>query len=181
MVAVIAVLLAARQPAIGLGAIAAALLISRARPPRQLLERIDWPLLLLFVGLFIVTASISATGLPGALLARAAAHGLDPARPLPLGGLCLLGANTIGNVPLVALLLAVWHPHDPAALPPLALLSTLAGNLLLTGSVANLIVFERAAATGVKLHFVEHARVGVPITLASFAWAYAWMWLVGTR
>jgi Na+/H+ antiporter NhaD/arsenite permease-like protein len=93
--------------------------------------------------------------------------------------LSLLGANTIGNVPLVALLLAVWRPVSTSALPALAVFSTLAGNLLVTGSIANLIVFERSAEAGVPLRFVDHARIGVPLTLLSMAWAYAWLRVSG--
>jgi Na+/H+ antiporter NhaD/arsenite permease-like protein len=163
------------KPAVAVGAIGSALLISRVNPTRRLLERIDWPMLLLFVGLFVVTGAIAGTGLPAALLDRLRDHGVDPSRPPALSALCLLGANTIGNVPLVALLLAVWRAPSPATYATLAVLSTLAGNLLVTGSVANLIVFERASAQGVRLRFGEHARIGVPLTLLSFAWA--WLWL----
>jgi Na+/H+ antiporter NhaD/arsenite permease-like protein len=167
------------RPAIGLGAIAAALLISRVHTPRKLLERVDWPTLLLFVGLFIVTGAISSTGLPGVVLADLRARGVDPVAPAALIGLCLLGANSIGNVPLVALLLAIWHPTAPHALPALAIFSTLSGNLLLTGSVANLIVVERAASVGQRITFAMHARVGVPVTIMTIGWAYFWLRLIG--
>ena len=63
-------------------------------------------------------------------------------------------------------------------LAALALLSTLAGNLLLVGSLANLIVAERAAGVGVRLSFLDHARCGVPMTLLSMAMAIAWLRLV---
>ena len=61
----------------------------------------------------------------------------------------------------------------------LAILSTLAGNLLLVGSLANLIVAERAAVNGVRLSFRDHARAGVPITLLSMLFAGLWLWAVG--
>ena len=55
----------------------------------------------------------------------------------------------------------------------------LAGNLLLTGSLCNLIVAERAAATGVRLTFADFARAGVPMALTSMALAAIWLWAGG--
>jgi len=82
--------------------------------------------------------------------------------------LSVIASNTIGNVPAVVLLLAVWHQPPEGALYGLALLSTLAGNLLILGSLANIIVVERAQAMGVRLGFLEHARCGIPMTLMSY-------------
>jgi len=79
----------------------------------------------------------------------------------------------------VILLLAAWPSPPEGALYGLALLSTLAGNLLLPGSLANIIVAERAAASGVRLGFVEHARCGVPMALLSMALAAVWLWAGG--
>jgi Na+/H+ antiporter NhaD/arsenite permease-like protein len=89
--------------------------------------------------------------------------------------LTLLMSNTIGNVPSVILILQTWSDAAPDVLYGLALLSTLAGNLLLVGSLANLIVVERAASFGVRISFAEHARSGIPITLISMAFALAWL------
>jgi Na+/H+ antiporter NhaD/arsenite permease-like protein len=91
----------------------------------------------------------------------------------------LIASNSIGNVPFVILLLAVWPAPSEGALYGLALLSTLAGNLLITGSLANIITAERAAASGVRFGFMDHARAGVPMTLASLALAALWLWLTG--
>ena len=88
--------------------------------------------------------------------------------------LTLVGSNTIGNVPAVVLLLAVLPELPAEALYQLAVLSTLAGNLLVVGSLANIIVVERARQADVLLGFGEHARCGVPMTLASVAAACAW-------
>jgi Na+/H+ antiporter NhaD/arsenite permease-like protein len=90
----------------------------------------------------------------------------------------LLASNTIGNVPAVILLLAAEPGWSPGVLQALALTTTLAGNFVLVGSIANLIVAERAAAAGVAFGFADHARAGVPMTLASLALAA--VWLVGT-
>jgi Na+/H+ antiporter NhaD/arsenite permease-like protein len=97
--------------------------------------------------------------------------------------LTLLMSNTIGNVPSVILILQVWPNPPKGALYALALLSSLSGNLLLIGSLANIIVAERAAAFGVRLGFGEYAKVGIPVTLLSIAIAVAWLatiqWLPG--
>ena len=86
-----------------------------------------------------------------------------------------MGSNTIGNVPLVVLLLQILPAPDPDLLYFLALVSTLAGNLLIVGSLANIITVERASEVGVELGFLEHARCGVPITVLSLAAAVAWL------
>jgi Na+/H+ antiporter NhaD/arsenite permease-like protein len=78
-------------------------------------------------------------------------------------------------VPAVMLILAVWQTPDPGALTGLALLSTLAGNFLLVGSMANIIVAERAAAVGARLSFADFARSGIPMTLATMAIAVLWL------
>jgi Na+/H+ antiporter NhaD/arsenite permease-like protein len=57
----------------------------------------------------------------------------------------------------------------------LAMASTLAGNLTITGSIANIIVVERAAADGVPIGFAEYARTGLPVTAATLALGTAWL------
>ena len=77
------------------------------------------------------------------------------------------------------MILKVWHDIPPGTLVGLAILSTLAGNLFLVGSLANLIVAERASLQGVQLTFRDHARAGVPITLLSMLIAVLWLWIGG--
>jgi Na+/H+ antiporter NhaD/arsenite permease-like protein len=154
--------------------VAAVLLFSRRLATREILGLVDWHLLVLFAGLFVVTGALAATGLPAALLAQATAGGVDPGSLLALVPITLVGSNTIGNVPAVVLLLAVLPELPAEAFHQLAVLSTLAGNLLVVGSLANIIVVERARQAGVVLEFAEHARCGVPMTLASIAAACAW-------
>ena len=110
---------------------------------------------------------------------RLAGAGLLPDSLSILAPLSLALSNTIGNVPAVILLLTVWPDPSTDALYGLALLSTLAGNLLLVGSLANLIVAERAARVGVRLGFADFAKAGIPMTLLSMAMACLWLWAGG--
>jgi Na+/H+ antiporter NhaD/arsenite permease-like protein len=57
----------------------------------------------------------------------------------------------------------------------LAMTSTLAGNLTITGSVANIIVVEQAAAEGLEVGFREYFRAGLPVTLATLAAGILWL------
>ncbi len=163
----------------GVLAVAAAMLISRRFASRRMLGLVDWHLLVLFAALFVVTAALARTGLPGEMVAALASSGWPIDRLSVLAPLSLAASNSIGNVPAVLLLMQVWPNPPEGALYALAVLSTLSGNLLLLGSLANLIVVERAAASGVTLGFWEHARCGVPMTLVSLLLAVGWLWAMG--
>lgn len=160
--------------------VAGYLLVSRRLATRQLLGLVDWHLLVLFAGLFLVTAALAATGLPGELMRALAAAGLGPDRLAVLAPLALVGSNTIGNVPVVMLLLQIVERLPEHAGYALAVLSTFAGNLLIVGSFANIITVERAREAGVELGFAAHARSGVPMTLLSMGVALAWFAWLGT-
>ncbi len=159
--------------------VAGFLLVSRRLATRTMLGLVDWHLLVLFGGLFVVTAALAETGLPDQAVRWLAAHGLRADSLAVLAPLTLFGANTIGNVPLVVLLLAVAPSLSEGAFYALAVLSTLAGNLLVVGSLANIIAVERARDAGVALGFAEHARCGVPMTLLSLLLALAWLVAIG--
>jgi Na+/H+ antiporter NhaD/arsenite permease-like protein len=148
----------------------------RGLSPRPfLLALVDWPLLALFAGLFVVHAAAARTGAFAAALDAARGAGLDLSRPPLLFAASALPSNVVSNVPAVMLLLPA--ATDPLAGPVLALSSTFAGNLLLVGSIANLIVAEQAGRLGVAIGWREHARTGVPVTLGTLAVAAAWLWL----
>ncbi|TNE39189.1 MAG: anion transporter [Alphaproteobacteria bacterium] len=159
--------------------VAACLILSRRIASRQLFDEIDVPLLLLFAGLFIVNAAFAGTGLPKEALQYLTDAGFLPTRLSLLAPLALVASNTIGNVPAVVLLLEIWQTIPEGVMTGLALLSTLAGNFLLIGSLSNLIVAERAAASGITIGFVDHAKVGIPITLLSLGGAVLWLWALG--
>lgn len=158
--------------------VAAVLLVSRKLATRTALGLVDWPLLVLFAALFTVTAALAATSLPSHAVEGLAAWGLAPDSLSALAVLTLIGSNTIGNVPADMLLLSVLPDLNERALTALALLSTLAGNLLLTGSLANIIAVERAATVGVRVTFADHARCGIPMTVLSMGVALGWLMVV---
>ncbi|ANC91043.1 anion transporter [Azospirillum humicireducens] len=159
--------------------VAGVMMVSRRMASRDMLGMVDWHLLVLFAALFAINHALGLTGIPAALVGDLQAAGWLPDRLAVMVPLALAGSNSIGNVPAVILLLAAWPNPPEGALYGLALLSTLAGNLLLPGSLANIIVAERAAASGVRLGFVEHARCGVPMALLSMAVAAVWLWAGG--
>jgi Na+/H+ antiporter NhaD/arsenite permease-like protein len=160
-------------------AVAGVLLLSRKLSSRDMIGAVDWHLLLLFACLFGVTTAFAKTGVSQDGLNFLAAHGLLPSRLSVMAPVTLAASNTIGNVPAVILIIKLIPNLSDAALTGLALLSTFAGNLLLTGSMCNIIVAERAANVGTRLSFLDFARSGIPITLASLAITAAWLMLAG--
>lgn len=148
---------------------AGVLLLSRRLHSAEVMGTVDWPLLLLFIGLFIVNHALQQTGLAAQAVAALSGAGLSLERPAVLVTLGVLLSNLVSNVPAVMLLLPHLPPADPASGHVLALASTFAGNLLLIGSIANLIVADLAAREGVRVDAWRHARIGVPVTLLSLA------------
>jgi Na+/H+ antiporter NhaD/arsenite permease-like protein len=152
---------------------AGVLLMSRRLHSRRMLGLVDWELLVLFTGLFVVNGALQRTGLAAAVVADLAAHGVHVQDPAPLFAVTLLLSNTVSNVPAVMLLLPV--ATRAFAGPLLALVSTLAGNFLIVGSIANIIVVDAAARRGIPIGWREHARIGVPVTIATLAIAAGWL------
>ncbi len=99
--------------------------------------------------------------------------GVDLADPRWLFPVTALLSNLVSNVPAVMLLLP--HAAHPLAGPVLALASTLAGNLLIVGSIANIIVVDQGASLGVRIGWRAHARVGIPVTLLTLSLAAGWL------
>lgn len=152
---------------------AGVLLVSRRTASRELIGLVDWHLLLLFAGLFVVNAAIAQSGLVSGLLMTARLAGADLADPVALFGAAAVLSSIVSNVPAVMLLLPAAR-HDLAG-PVLALASTLAGNLLLVGSIANIIVIDQARRLGVRIDARTHARIGVPVGVATLAIAAIWL------
>ncbi len=145
---------------------AATLLITRRIKPQRVLQQVDWPLLIMFSGLFVLTSSVQSFN----LLAHVTPQLTHPLRLL---GITAGLSNLISNVPAVLLLQGGIAPDATQDWLLLAAGSTLAGNLTLFGSVANLIVVEAAAAEGYHLSFWQHLRFGLPLTLITLALTYS--------
>ena len=153
---------------------AGALLLSQRFHSSKVMGLVDWELLVLFVGLFVVNDALSRTGVTAQVLTWLSTRGVALGDPAPLFVATLLLSNLVSNVPAVMLLLpAAEGAH---AGPTLAIVSTLAGNLLIVGSIANIIVVDAARRSGIDIDWRRHARVGVPVTLITLAISAAWLW-----
>lgn len=149
-------------------------LTSRRMHTRDVLSLVDWHLLALFIGLFVVVRGFEISGWTEAARDALAAAGADLTTPgVLVPGVALLG-NLVGNVPAVMLMLP-FVGREPATGYALALASTFAGNAVLVGSIANIIVAEQAERLGVRIGFRDHLRLGLPVTLISLALAVAAM------
>ena len=162
---------------------AAAVLVAIAkRDPAKAFAKVEWSLLLFFGALFVVMRGARDLPLVSDLTTAAAAHlSGAPGHDAIVTSAAMLGlSNLISNVPAVIL----WLPVVPTTPAPtfiwltIAMSATFAGNLTLLGSMANLIVAERAEARGERLGFLDYLRVGVPVTLLTLAWGIAALILV---
>lgn len=153
---------------------AAALLITRTLEPRKLYQEVDWGLLVFFIGLFLIVGGAENAGIVGRLLRLAEHWNLQELGTFTVV-VAVLG-NIVSNVPAVMLLKSLIpgfsNPHT--AWLALAMASTLAGNLTITGSVANLIVVETARPE-MHISFWDYFRVGLPITVATLLVGWGWL------
>ncbi|NEU80434.1 anion transporter [Nostoc sp. UIC 10630] len=147
---------------------AALLLVTRRLKPERILQKVDWDLLLMFCGLFILTEGVQKLGSLEWL-----SRFVD--NPLSILGITALLSNLVSNVPAVLLLHHLIPHPDTRTWLLLAAASTLAGNLTLLGSVANLIVAEAVAKQGYRLTFGEHLRFGLPLTAITLMLTYFWI------
>jgi Na+/H+ antiporter NhaD/arsenite permease-like protein len=150
------------------------LLTRRVRPEKVYIE-IDWPLLVMFVGLFVVIGGLEKVAITPDVNAAIARQHLD--NPTILAGVTAVLSNLVSNVPAVLLLKSfVSNLQDPQrAWLVVAMAATLAGNFTLVGSVANLIVAQRAKARGVELDFWTYFKVGAPLTILTIAFGLLWL------
>jgi Na+/H+ antiporter NhaD/arsenite permease-like protein len=153
------------------------LLLTRRVKSRRVYAEIDWSLLPMFAGLFIVIAGAERTLLTPDLFAAIGRLRLDKI-PVLSGTMAVL-SNLVSNVPAVLLIrpfIAPLKDQDTAWLV-IAMASTLAGNFTVLGSIANLIVVQRAPASGVVIGFWDYFRVGAPLTIITLAIGTLWLWL----
>ena len=153
---------------------AAIMLITRTQDPHLVYEEVDWGLLVFFVGLFLVVGGAENAGLVARLLQFGERWNLQSAGVFTVATATL--SNIVSNVPAVMVLKSVVprFVDQQQGWLLLAMASTLAGNLTITGSVANIIVVERAKPE-VRITFGEYMRAGVPITVLTLAFGWAWL------
>jgi Na+/H+ antiporter NhaD/arsenite permease-like protein len=160
---------------IGALIIAALLLANRKITSRTMIAAVDWPLLLLVACLFAITGELNSSGIASKVLTFLSDNGFLPNSLALLLPFAIVTSNAIGSLPSAMLLIQIWPNPPPGVLYALAVLSTLAGNLLITGSLTNLLIAEQAERVGSRLRLADHARAGVPIALLSLAFATFWL------
>jgi Na+/H+ antiporter NhaD/arsenite permease-like protein len=145
----------------------------------QLLTLVDWPLLLLFMSLFVVSGTFQTTGYGEQLVHWMEGLGFDPAKPsneaLLTAGLSVL----INNAPAVMLLIKIVPIASMSAAYIMAVANSFAGSAIMTASVANIIVVQQARQQGIVISFGAFARQGIPITILALAGLIGWALLVG--
>ena len=172
--AVLAGFLLGFSPPLVAAAGGALLLVQRHREPKAIYGDVDWSLLVLFLGLFLILGGAEQAGITQELLTTA--ERLNLHNPVIFAAVVTLLSNIVSNVPTVMLLKGlVPQFHDArSAWLLLAMSSTLAGNLTITGSVANIIVVEKAR-TEAHISFVEYMKIGVPVSLITLAIGLLWL------
>ena len=151
------------------------LLLTRRVRTARIHAEIDWSLLLMFAGLFIIVAGAERVLLTPGMVAGVAAWHLD--RVPVLTGITAVLSNIVSNVPAVLMLkpFIAALPDQAHAWLVVAMASTLAGNFTVLGSIANLIVVEKAARRGVAIGFWDYARIGMPLTFVTLAFGTWWL------
>lgn len=151
------------------------MLFTRRIKAHKIYKEIDWPLLVMFSGLFVVVAGFERVALTPEVVASVAQQHLDNVGTLSLVTATL--SNLVSNVPAVLMLKPfVANLGDPQrAWLVVAMASTLAGNFTLVGSVANLIVAQRAQGAGITISFWAYFKVGAPLTLLTILFGTWWL------
>ncbi len=156
----------------------ALLLVQRRHSPKMIYGDVDWSLLMLFLGLFLIIGGAQQAGVTEQLLR--AAEKLNLQNHVIFTAVVTLLSNIVSNVPAVMLLKGLipqfHNPHQAWLM--LAMSSTLAGNLTITGSVANIIVVEKARAEA-HIGFLEYMKIGVPVTVLTLLMGLGWLAMSG--
>ena len=141
----------------------------------DLLGLVDWQVLILFMGLFVVTGSFQSTGYGDQAVRWLAQGGFDLNAPPMLVLTTTVLANLINNSAAVMLLLKVINLSHPATAYLLALANSFGGSLIVIGSVANIIVVQQAQQLGITIGFRDFARLSIPVTLAALGGIFLWL------
>jgi Na+/H+ antiporter NhaD/arsenite permease-like protein len=174
---VVALFFAGQPPAKVAIIVGGLLLLTRRVRSERVYAQIDWSLLLMFAGLFIIVAGAERSLLSGEVITAVGRLHVD--RLPMLTALTAILSNLVSNVPAVVVLRPFIDslPNSQQAWLTVAMASTFAGNLTVLGSIANLIVVQRAAASGVAIGFWDYCRVGVPLTLLTLLIGTVWLWI----
>jgi Na+/H+ antiporter NhaD/arsenite permease-like protein len=150
------------------------MLITRRVKPEKVYASVDWRLLVLFIGLFIVVEGVERSGL--VLVVLDAVGQKTAGHPMFLVTVSAVLSNLVSNVPAVLLLkpIVASMPDSETAWLLLAMSSTLAGNLTILGSIANIIVVE-GARPRVRIGFLEYLKVGIPLTIVTVVLGALWL------
>jgi len=153
----------------------ALLFLTRRLKPARIYRDIDWSLLLLFAGLFIVVAAMQKAVVTPDLLARV--HALPLNQTPVLASLTAVLSNLVSNVPAVLVLkpFVVTLADPKQAWLVLAMAATLAGNFTILGSIANLIVVQGAARRDIRIGFWTYFAVGAPVTIITLVMGVLWL------
>lgn len=144
----------------------------------DMLKLVDWSILVLFMGLFVVTGAFQATGYGDHAVQWLAHGGLNLQSPAVLTLVTATLSNLINNAAAVLLLVKVTDVTHPATAYVLALANSFGGSLIIIGSVSNIIVLQQARELGIRISFRDFARLGVPVTFAALAGLLAWVALM---
>ena len=141
----------------------------------DLLGLVEWPILVLFIGLFIVAGAFQSTGYGEDAIHWLAQDGFNLNAPVNLTLTTAALSNLVGNSAAVMLLLKVVNLAAPATPYILALANSFGGSLIIIGSVSNIIVVQQAREMGIKISFWDFARLGIPVTLAALVGLLVWV------
>lgn len=160
-------------------AAAAFMLLSRTTSSATLMKGVDGALILLVGALFVVNAAFANTGLPTQWFADLAARGINIQDPQLLFWVMALLSDVVGNIPATMLALPhLAHDRPEATAAALALGSSFASNMLISGSLAGIFVIQIAGEKGHPVSFAEFTRAGLPATILSLIVGAAWILLV---
>jgi len=150
---------------------------SRKFRTEELLGLVDWSILVLFIGLFVIAGAFQTTGYGELAVRWLANNGVNLGSLPVLTGVTAVLSNLLNNSAAVMLLLNVVDLSNPATAYTLALANSFGGSLVIIGSVSNIIVVQQARESGINISFYDFARVGVPVTLAALAGLIIWTML----
>ena len=153
-------------------------LASRKFRTEDLLGLVEWPILILFMGLFVVAGAFQSTGCGDQAVKWLANSGFNLNASPNLVLTTAVLSNLINNAAAVMLLLKVVPLSQPVMAYLLALANSFGGSLIIIGSVSNIIVVQQAREMGIGISFWDFARLGIPVTLAALAGLIVWVTLM---